>query len=258
MRVQVPIVKPQPWVLPVTVVCLALGILIALTLKQNTSEGTPLESGISPVDKIRSLQHENDDLKKQNDVLSKKYNRILDSINSQDILRKTLQQDIDDLRIRACQTKVEGPGIIITLDDTNTMKANPPDLTPNINPNALIIHDIDLMMLVNELRESGAEAVAINDQRMAGGTAIRCVGPVIHINDRPVSTPFIIQAIGKSDTLFGAMNLPLGVLDQMRPLGIHINVEKKDKLTVPAIVRLPSLVVGKVVKNDTKDTENKR
>ncbi len=166
---------------------------------------------------------------------------------------KQLQHDINDLRLRVGVTSVEGPGIVITLDDTKAGKANRA-MHPTVNPSALLIHDVDLMTLVNELREAGAEAIAINDQRVAGSTAIRSVGPVIHVNGRPVSTPFVIRAIGKTDVLYGAMNLPYGLIDQLRPLGINISMVKKEKITIPAIVGLPPLAVGKVVNDVSKNS----
>ena len=137
--------------------------------------------------------------------------------------------DSDDLHMRAGITRVAGPGIVITLDDAHIAK-----LTPDTHPNAGIIHDIDLLILVNELREAGAKAIAINDHRLTGNTAIRYFGRVIHVNDHPIKAPYTLTAIGNSETLYGAVNMPLGVLDQLREIGIHIAAEKKEQITVPA------------------------
>ncbi len=246
MRMQVPITKPQPWVLPVTVVCLALGILIALMLKLSTPDTTTPDPNMRPEEQARYYKLQNDELQKEINKVRTKLNDYIDASTNQDKLQKALLQELDDLRIRDGETIVEGPGIVITADDTNMLKPSMTNTDSNAL-NALLIHDIDLMMVVNELRAAGAEAIAINDQRVVGSTAIRCVGPVIRINDRTVSTPFIIQAIGKADTLYGGMNLPDGELDYLRKVGFHVDVVKKDKMRVPAIVVLPPLEVGKVV-----------
>jgi len=251
MRMQVPLAKPQPWVLPVTMVCLALGILIALMLKPDPNTGTS-NVNLRAGEEARQYQSKYEQVQKEVTKLRAQLIEVNDATANEQKLKKTLMQELNDLRIRGGLSPIEGPGIIITLDDSNALKSNPSD----VNANALLVHDVDLMMLVNELRAAGAEAMSINDQRIVGSTAIRCVGPAIRVNDRAISAPFIIKAIGRSDTLYGAVNLPLGVLDQMRTLGsIHIDVTKKDQLRVPAVVVLPPLEVGKVVK-DEKAAEN--
>ena len=253
MRVQVPLAKPQPWVLPVTVVCLALGALIALMLRLSAPPTDTPDPSMRPEEQVRYYKAQNDVLQSEVNKLRNKLNEVIDATASDQQQRKALMQELSDLRIRSGITPVEGPGIVITLDDSNTLKPTQSD----VNANALIIHDFDLMLLVNELRSAGAEAISINDQRLVGSSAIRCVGPVINVNDRPVSAPFVVKAIGKSDTLYGAVNLPLGVLDQMHSLGsISINVVKKDTLRVPAMVVLPPLNVGRVVKDDKNPEDN--
>lgn len=252
MRMQVPLTKPQPWVLPVTVVCLALGALIALMLRLNAPTNEPADPNMRAEDQARFYKMENAKLEAQLTKLNAERNELLDSSTSQNKLQGALQKELDDLRIRVGMTVVEGPGIVVTLDDSNALKTVPTD----IDANALIVHDYDLMLLVNELRSAGAEAIAINDQRVVGTTAIRCVGPVIQINNRPVSSPFTIRAIGKSDTLYGAVNLPRGELDQIRSLGTtRVDAAKQDKIRVPAVVVIPALEVGKPVK-DAKGTDD--
>ena len=153
---------------------------------------------------------------------------------------------MEELKTFARLTRVTGPGIVITLDDTTIKNSTQPE----VNPNVYIIHDIDLLMLVNELRGAGAEAIAINDQRVTGATAIRCVGPVIHINDHPVSSPFIVQAIGNGDALSRFLNMPRGQLEELRGINIHVAVVKKDHLAIPAFGSSPESENAQVVRSD--------
>ncbi len=252
MRMQVPLGKPQPWVLPVTVVCLALGAGIALELisaKEPTdpSKMRPEQLAIY----YAQAKKENIDLQKALNDIRTQHDKDIQSMTDAQKVGQALQKEIDNLRIQAGTCAVEGPGIVVTIDDTNVIKPNLPDL----NSQALVVHDTDLLLLVNELRSAGAEAISINDQRIIAATAIRCAGPDILINNRPISPPFTIRAIGKTDTLYGAVNLPFGVLDQLKPMNIHVDVAKRDKLHVPAAVIVHPMEFGKPVisKDNTLD-----
>ena len=85
----------------------------------------------------------------------------------------------------------------------------------------------------NKLFSAGAEAIAINDQRIVARTAIRCVGPNIMINGEPTAAEFVVRAIGSSHDLEGALNIPNGIIDVLR-MGVKVKVEKSEKVQVPA------------------------
>ena len=72
-------------------------------------------------------------------------------------------------------------------------------------------------MVVNELRAAGAEAIAINDQRVVATTAIRCVGPVVLVNKAETNgSPVKIKAIGDPDTLLSSLMMANGIADQYK------------------------------------------
>jgi uncharacterized protein YlxW (UPF0749 family) len=235
-------------VLPVTLVCLALGALIALLMITSAKEEIDPNS-VRP-EQLALLyaqaKKENDNLQARIGQLSSQRDDLINATASETKQKEALMKEINDLRVRGGTTIVEGQGIVITLDDTGMIKPNRAD----VNANAYLTHDVDLLLLVNELHSAGAEAIALNDQRVVGSTAIRCVGPAIRVNDHQIAPPFVIKAIGKADTLSGAVNLPFGVLDQLKPLGIHVEVVKRDLIRVPALTILPPLEIGKVVTDD--------
>jgi len=72
---------------------------------------------------------------------------------------------------------------------------------PGGDPNYYIIHYDDLLSIVSDLKSAGAEAIAINDQRLVGTTELRCVGNVILVNTTRLAPPFVILAIGNSAIL---------------------------------------------------------
>jgi uncharacterized protein YlxW (UPF0749 family) len=127
---------------------------------------------------------------------------------------KLLNDSLQETKMFAGLTEVEGPGVVVTLKDSSHggIKLN----EETVFPADTNIHDLDVLRIVNELYSSGAEAIAVNDHRIAGPTSIRCVGPTILINDVKVASPVVIKAIGDPQTMFGGLNLNGGVLSEIR------------------------------------------
>ena len=132
----------------------------------------------------------------------------------------------------AGMTPVQGPGIIVTLHDSTKPLPNglPPGMTP---PN--LIHDTDINQVVDELKAGGAEAIAVNDQRLVAITPIRCAGPTIFVNFIPQTPPFTIKAIGSPKTLAATLNIPGGIASQIKRFDASmLSVEETQSLRLPA------------------------
>lgn len=89
-------------------------------------------------------------------------------------------------------TDLVGEGLIVTLRDNDTSSSK----ELGIDKNIALIHDEDIRLMVNELKNSGAEAISINGQRIMSTTSILCSGALITINGVKVNAPFEIRAIG--------------------------------------------------------------
>lgn len=125
-------------------------------------------------------------------------------------------------------TEVKGPGIIIRLDDNREIDVE----EELVNPNLIIVHEGDLLQIVNELFNAGADAISINGKRIVNTTAILCDGNIIRINDEIVGVPIEIKAIGYPASLY-ALNRPQGYLSIMKRDGVIVSTEKKDEITIP-------------------------
>nr|WP_252893988.1 DUF881 domain-containing protein [Veillonella denticariosi] len=91
------------------------------------------------------------------------------------------------------------------------------------------------MRIVNELRAGGAEAIAINDQRLIGTSEIRCSGPTITVNGKVFGAPFVVKAIGDPKTLNSALTMRGGVVDSLKHWGgIKVTIKQEDSVAVPA------------------------
>lgn len=246
MRVPMPLGKPQPWVIPVTIVCLFFGGFVATLTTANSETGTIDTSKMNREQLAASYAlkvAENTALLKENVDMRAKQEKLTNGAIDEQKMKKALQQQMDELRVRAGTTSVKGPGIFILIDDTGNIKNSPIDSNANLR----VVHDSDILTLVNELRSAGAEAIEVNGQRVVGSSAIRCAGPVIQVNSVQIAAPFKITAIGNADTLYGAVNMPSGVFDWLRPLGIRVEVSKRENLVVSAAKALPRLEYGKPV-----------
>jgi uncharacterized protein YlxW (UPF0749 family) len=83
---------------------------------------------------------------------------------------------------------VTGPGIRVVVDDAGSADGE-------------LVQDTDLAQLVNAIWGVGAEAIAVNGERVTSLSAIRNVGPAIHVNGRPLSAPYVVEAIGDDRSL---------------------------------------------------------
>lgn len=126
-------------------------------------------------------------------------------------------------------TNVKGEGIIIEMQD-----GTKDDSILSIDTaNRKLIHYEDLLSLVNELRNAGAEAIEINGQRIINTSAITCEGTVIKINGEKIGSPFTIKAIGPQALLYGQITRIGSYLDSMIEDGIIVNdVKKSENITI--------------------------
>jgi uncharacterized protein YlxW (UPF0749 family) len=134
-----------------------------------------------------------------------------------------LIEDVEKLRMFAGVTKVQGSGVEVTLADANYISSEQ-------NANSYIVHEIHIHKVINELLASGAKAIAINGQRLLHNSYISCIGPVISVDGNEYAAPFIITAIGDTEVLSSALNLPQGVKYQLVSENIEVKIEKKQQI----------------------------
>ncbi|MBA2390716.1 MAG: DUF881 domain-containing protein [Geodermatophilaceae bacterium] len=98
---------------------------------------------------------------------------------------------------------VEGPGLVVTVSDAAPEEALDPVTGDAVEavPEAGLVLDIDLQAVVNALWAAGAEAIAIDGQRLAPTSSIRTAGEAILVDFRPVSSPYLVESIGDPDVL---------------------------------------------------------
>ena len=211
-----------------TIVSLMLGVLLALGLRTQLTY-TPILPTTNPRQLavlIKDLQDTNKKLQEEIKVLRNRITDYEEKLASGKGAIQALNEQLQSLKVQMGLTGVMGPGVVITVNDSK-VRVPSPELQ-----SYYIVHDYDLLQLVNELKSSGAEAIAINGQRLSFYSSIRCVGNVIQVNQVPIAAPYKIEAIGDPDVLYSGLNLPGGILDYFKRVGFQVNVKKVDQIVL--------------------------
>ena len=96
---------------------------------------------------------------------------------------------------------------------------------------ALRTQEKEIKLIINELKNAGAEAISINDQRIVPTTSISCGGNIIDINGEKVGTPFVIKAIGLPEQLAG-LSRPGGYLEILKGASVGVELKKSNNITI--------------------------
>ena len=146
------------------------------------------------------------------------------------------------LGLVAGELPVRGPGLRFTIDDARGRQdAVGADPRANDETGAGVVLDSDLQIVVNGLWEAGAEAVAINGQRLTGLSAIRSAGQAILVDFRPLVPPYVVDAVGdpgRLQTGFAASSAGAYLQSLEDNSGIRVDERTRDSLTLPAAGRL--------------------
>lgn len=153
-----------------------------------------------------------------------KIDEYTNQIESNNDLTALLSDELEEAKMYAGYTNLTGPGIVITLSDTETSQ----------------IEAYDLITLVNELKNAGAEAISINGERIVSNTDITDIAYtyiVINTNSMEngvlrISSPYTIKAIGNQKYLESAITVKYGYIDQMEANGKSISYTLDDNVLV--------------------------
>ncbi len=136
------------------------------------------------------------------------------------------------------EAAVTGPGLQITLDDAprdaaDATGADPRDAQDSDQGRVL---DRDLQLVVNGLWAAGAEAVAVNGQRLTSLSAIRSAGQAILVDYRPLRRPYVVDAIGDAAALQTrfASDMAGPYVQSLRDnYGVQVTLAAQEQLRLP-------------------------
>lgn len=219
----------------------ALGVMAAVVAVQTDREAPANE--LSRAALVQQIDTRSDDVRAlQADVA--RLTRFNASVASNST---RTQADLGDAETRVRRAElttgfsaVHGPGVRITVDNR-----------PGDEVDGEVL-DEDLATLVDGLFEAGAEAVAINDQRINALGGIRNTNRAVHVNGRPVNAPYTVSAIGDPRTLqAGLVETYQGQqwFGRVNNFGFVYEAENVDDIRLPAA---PERVLRDVIELDAE------
>jgi uncharacterized protein YlxW (UPF0749 family) len=208
-------VKVRSAQLLLSAVCLIFGVLLMVQFRTQGKIAKQLvaESSADQAQIIANLYDANVALRKEVDGLAR---QVRENDETSGAARAAqLAADLRKFRIVNGSVAAIGPGVEISVEA---------DLRPE-----------DVQDLINELRNAGAEALALNGQRLTVRSAVTSDHGAIVVNDRKLIAPYVFSAVGAPDTLERALTRKGGLVSYLQttyPEG-HFSVSKSDKLTLP-------------------------
>ncbi len=208
-----------------TVVCIILGILIALQMKNVNDSNVTANNLTDLQNKLLDYYNKNEELSNRNAKLNE-YIRILeDDMSSGNEQIDSIVKEKERAAMFAGLREVKAYGLVITVSC------------------ATEIRDSVLRQFVNELRALGAQALAINDERLVATSEIRASGSSIIINGNAYdrSGKFVIKAITKPQDEDSIMNYLETVKKQIQEDATvtndqyDIHFEALPEITIPAL-----------------------
>ncbi|MCG8500605.1 MAG: DUF881 domain-containing protein [Firmicutes bacterium] len=214
-------------------VCVILGVMISIQLKSVKRNDAVQSKQFQRADELQlelsKEKEKNENLYKQLLQYEKDLNSYEKQFSEKNVIAGALKQRLDQAEILSGLTAVEGKGVVAVLNDSKLKNEG----SMAVDENYFVIHDEDILMVLNELADAGAEALSLNDERLIATSEIRCAGATVSVNNNRYSTPFTIKAIGNPDTLEAALNLRGGVVDILKQWGIEVSVKKSNKIFIP-------------------------
>lgn len=139
-----------------------------------------------------------------------------------------------ELELSTGVVPVDGPGLMVTLADAPPSEDGIGSSGGAASRDRVL--DQDLQLLVDALWRGGAEAIAVDGQRITSLTAIRSAGEAILVNYRPIEPPYQVTAIGDPDTLrsrLAGSEAGRRFHTLHANLGIRFRAEKRDEVRLP-------------------------
>lgn len=215
----------------VVAVCAVVGFLLALQLKsvKRSSEAVDTSTAV----RLEILQELYNDELDRSAALEEELTRLQSELsNYRDEAAQSggyteaVLAELDSMEALAGLTDLEGPGVTVIMQDSTAANVTGDEAD-------YLIHDSDIMSVINELRSAGAEAISLNGERILATSEVRCTGAVVTVNGRRYAAPYVIMAIGDKETLYGALTMRNGVIDVLGQWGIEVRVSMSDKLLIP-------------------------
>lgn len=206
--------------LTIAAVAFVLGLLVVVQLRSQA--GDPGLAQLSAQDLtilVANLNDRNDQLRREGSTLERELNTLVANRSRGDVSVDEITADLDRVRAYAGLDPVAGPGVRISFDGP--------------------IDGQGVEELINELRNAGAEAIAVGGTRVVSGVVVTGPAGSLGVGGNALPAGFELQAIGAPDKLTGSLTRSGGVIAQLAATqpDLVVTVTPVDRLELPATVR---------------------
>jgi uncharacterized protein YlxW (UPF0749 family) len=207
-------------VISVTIIAVFLGFFAVTQVRAQDvySRSLQLETPASLTTLIASLSERNNAIREEILDLRHRTETAREAISSGRGSLTEAERQLGQLRVFAGMSAVSGPGIAVQIDGT--------------------FDDRALSDLVNELRNAGAEAIAVNAARVGPRSHFALTADkALTVDAVPVRGPWQVRAIGASEVMYVAMTRTGGIIGQFELIyrGTRFNVTRENALDLPAL-----------------------
>ena len=211
----------RPWLAVIGVLVATMLVVIAAVQAHRRAPSAARAHG-ALVAQVHSQSHRIDVLQARLNVLRAETADLRDAALTSTAAGKRLAERLDAEEVAAGAASVTGPGLRVVLGDSTDDRNR--------------VLDRDLQATVNALWSAGAEAVAVDGQRITAQTAIRQAGDAILVNFEPVSAPYDVAAIGDPvalETRFGSSATAARLHAYIQLYGLRFHYARAATVTLP-------------------------
>lgn len=198
-------------------------MIVAGALAQSSDDALATARPDQLVQILDSLDAENDQLEQERQRLAGEIESLTSGTRAEALEQARARKD--SLDVLAGTTGVRGPGVRIAIRDSSGG-----------------VDAAKVLDTMQELRDAGAEAIQFADSRVVVDTWFADTpfdeDPGIVVSGELQSSPYVVLAIGDSETLATAMEIPGGVADSLRAAGADVTIDRRDVIEIDATVPL--------------------
>ncbi|HHU17952.1 MAG: DUF881 domain-containing protein [Anaerovoracaceae bacterium] len=219
-------------ILFVFVLCFVIGFSIIIQSRATNGQQLYVSSK-TITDYQTTIESEIENIKQIEKLIEKTEKKLEEyralSTDESNELKDRILQEHEMYKAISGNTDVQGEGVVVFIDDGTR------ELYEGEDPNVVLVHDMDILAVINELNRSGAEVISVNGQRLTNNSSISCSGYTIRINDQFFARPFVIRAIGDSKRMAAALVGPEGYGTVLNDYGIIFRLSIEDDITINKI-----------------------
>lgn len=201
---------------------LTAGIITQMrTVKSSTTKVGKTQTENELRDSVLRWKEKYDNAYIKLDKKEKELEKLREQVSNSTDSAKGLSSKLERYNLLLGKSDLIGKGITITLKDGDSRSLGDP-----------IVHAQDVLNVVNSLKNAGAEAISVNNQRIVNTTSFNCIGNVITVNGEKVGVPFVIKAIGLPSQLYGSLTMQGQYIDILENGGVQVDIKQVEKDTI--------------------------